>query len=638
MGAISVQTISKELMLACRQLGHVISEALAALVASTIVNASTGSFYVERTIDENDARTVVEESAKRILSKELCVHTMRLQASYESAFAETERDSQRQKANAKSAEDRVVHWISAFTAKFDQDFDTLTGLYKKIYQFLLLRCTGPTCQVQLSKDAAVEKEVAAALESVFPRVGLRSFVALTGAEKAAQLQELAGIVLGIRLFNQHQRKGGAGLPTVDKAVENLKATELYGDVQKEVDELNDLCKNYQDAIIVATRAPQRDVGSWTKLPSEAEIDRARSDLLYHRQYLCYLLNLQEDLAGSIDRLRRDQKALNEELVDLDGLIGGRVSVPKEQVYPRFDAVARGYRTAFMEVQALEARAKLHASLRELRKTHFPKLPEVSQEMLITLGSEREVLAALEEDDEDHADVTSIPGPVPGQQAELSGVPIRLTVENSRDFLQVPLDFQGFCIHTLVTQNRLLVPGNPALGVIKYAGRHCVFATERGCVEFCAEPERFFGTVRDVCYSHPELIHLLRVHEDFPRSSLHVIVQMTAGSAAVMQADVGTDTPLHFEESNIDKKYEWNEWKLRREALHMADIRKKTTSATQTALSHLRRENDTQVYLPRDVATNTAVDRGTNPPRWRKYNVGLRGEPQPMKVSEVHFDL
>jgi len=39
------------------------------------------------------------------------------------------------------------------------------------------------------------KEVAAALESVFPRVGLRSFVALTGPEKAAQLQELAGIVL-----------------------------------------------------------------------------------------------------------------------------------------------------------------------------------------------------------------------------------------------------------------------------------------------------------------------------------------------------------------------------------------------------------------------------------------------------------
>merc|ERR1719482_1045820 len=114
--------------------------------------------------------------------------------------------------------------------------------------------------------------------------------------------------------------------------------------------------------------------------------------------------------------------------------------------------------------------------------------------------------------------------------------------------------------------------------------------------------------------------------------------MTQASGARMQADAQTDTPLHFIDSNIDKKYEWNEWKLRREALHMADIREKTTSATQTALSHLRRESETQVYLPREVATNTAVDRGTNPPRWKKYNVNLRGEPQPMRVTEVKFDL
>merc|ERR1712151_195107 len=138
--------------------------------------------------------------------------------------------------------------------------------------------------------------------------------------------------------------------------------------------------------------------------------------------------------------------------------------------------------------------------------------------------------------------------------------------------------------------------------------------------------------------HPELIHLLRIHEDFPKSSLHAIIQMTAGSQAVMQADVQLETPLHFEESNIDSSYEWNEWKMRKDALHMADIRRKSTSATQTALSHLRRENETQVFLPREVATNTAVDRGTNPPRWKKYNVNLRGEPQPMRVPELKFDL
>jgi hypothetical protein len=242
-----------------------------------------------------------------------------------------------------------------------------------------------------------------------------------------------------------------------------------------------------------------------------------------------------------------------------------------------------------------------------------------------------------EDDEADADIDieSLPGPGPNAD---SFKPVRLTLENSPEFMQLPLDFQGFCIHTLTTQGNLLVPGNPALGVVKYAGRFCVFATEKGMMDFCSDADKYFGGVRDVCYAHPELIHLMRIHEDFPKSSLHAIIQLTSGSQSAMMADVATETPLHFEESNIDKSYEWNEWKMRREALHMADIKRKQTSATQTALSHLRREAETQVYLPKEIATNTTKESGTNPPRWRKYNAGLRGEPQPMKVVEVKFDL
>merc|ERR1719502_894834 len=131
-------------MLVTRQLGQVVSETLASLIAASIVNPAVGSFYVERPMDENDARSVVEEAAKRILSKEEPgIKCLELQAAYESSFADIDGEAQKQKLETKAAEDRVMGWISNFTAKFDQDFDTLTGLYKKIYQFLLLRCTGP---------------------------------------------------------------------------------------------------------------------------------------------------------------------------------------------------------------------------------------------------------------------------------------------------------------------------------------------------------------------------------------------------------------------------------------------------------------------------------------------------------------
>jgi hypothetical protein len=344
--------------------------------------------------------------------------------------------------------------------------------------------------------------------------------------------------------------------------------------------------------------------------------------------------LQEEISGSIERLKKNHGNLSEELIDLDALIGGRVSVPKEQVYPRFDALARGYAVVWREVEALEAAAKLQNVLKDLRKQYFPKLPDTAPELLTKVARPDGTSVLDDDNGEEPVDLDAIPGPS-GQDG---GGAVRLTVENASNFLQLPLDFQGFCVHTLVTQNHLLVPGNPALGVVRYAGRYCVFANERGCAEFCAEPDRFFGSVREVCYKRPELIHLLRVHEDFPKSSLHTIIQLTAGRQAVMQADAGTETPLHFQESHIDKNYEWNEWSMRKKALHMADIRRKCTHSTQTALSHFRRENESQIYLPRDAATNTQKSTGTNPPILKKYYTGLRGEPQPMKVVEVKFDL
>jgi len=591
---------------------------------------------VENPIDEADARVVVEEAAKRILSHEKPgISCLRLQASYENAFAELERSALGQKADAKAAEERLSAWISGYTAKFDQNFDTLTGLYKKIYHFLLLQCTGPLGVAVAPRDQEIEREVAASLESVFPRVGLRSFVALTGAEKAAQIQELAGIVLGIRLFNQHQKKGGAGLPTLDEAAERLKADELLESVSQEVEEVTEICKNFADAVLACKNPPK--AGAWTQNPTEEELDRNRNDILYHRQYLCYLLNLQEDIHSSIDRFEADRKGFHEDLVDLDALVGGRVSVPKEHVYPRFDKLARVFRNAWQEVKLLEARTQLTKVLRELRQQYFPQLPEASVQALERAPKQDGQLILEDHDHEDPVDLDAIPGPDSGLDGMSSA--IRLTVDNSpNDFLQLPLDFQGFCIHTLVTQNRLLIPGNPALGVVKYAGRYCVFATERGCHEFCAEPDTYFGSVREVCYRHPELIHLLRIHEDFPKSSLHAIIQASEGNPQKMQADAGTETELHPVESNIDKSYEWNEWKLRRDALHMADIRKKKTSTTQTNDSHMRRENDTQVYLRKETASNTTVNKGTNPPRLKKYHRFMRGEPAKMVVAEIKFDL
>ncbi len=47
-------------------------------------------------------------------------------------------------------------------------------------------------------------------------------------------------------------------------------------------------------------------------------------------------------------------------------------------------------------------------------------------------------------------------------------------------------------------------------------------------------------------------------------------------------------------------------------------------SVQTSASHFRRDNDSQVYLPRHNSTQSAKEAGTNPVRSVTYLAGLRG--------------
>jgi len=58
-------------------------------------------------------------------------------------------------------------------------------------------------------NISIEKEVAAALESVIPRAALAPFISLSNSEKVTQLAELSNLVIGIRLFNKEIKKGNS---------------------------------------------------------------------------------------------------------------------------------------------------------------------------------------------------------------------------------------------------------------------------------------------------------------------------------------------------------------------------------------------------------------------------------------------
>ena len=104
------------------------------------------------------------------------------------------------------------------------------------------------------------------------------------------------------------------------------------------------------------------------------------------------------------------------------------------------------------------------------------------------------------------------------------------------------------------------------------------------------------------------------------------------------SDDATQTPVHFlPETKIDPNYEWNEWKLRKDALRICDVRKKSTTSTQTVGSTFRSEKESQTYLPKTTGTSTIIDGRAQTITKKRYVAGLRGEKSSV-MNIVDFQL
>lgn len=144
---------------------------------------------------------------------------------------------------------RLIDEIVSFEPRSGNDFEGITLLYKKIFNYLLYKnkqhIIGNYSAIKLTPSITntIEREVAAALESVLPRAGLRPFVSLTTPEKVAQLCELSNIVIGIRLFNRDIGKGGVGLESFLDII-NHPARSLLSELNNEVAEIMEQSDKY----------------------------------------------------------------------------------------------------------------------------------------------------------------------------------------------------------------------------------------------------------------------------------------------------------------------------------------------------------------------------------------------------------
>ena len=502
--------------------------------------------------------------------------------------------------------------------------------------------------------------MAAALESVFPRISLKAFITLGTEEKYAQLDELANIVLGIRVFNQHIGKGGVNIPNPQQGAAEL-LRKLGALLSEELDKGQQVCLELQQVIVHSElRHPE---GVTADMRS-----RWKDELTNRRQYLSYLQSLQEDIAVFDRKVESLRETLTLEMIDLQELVGNRASVPKEHVYPKFYEIATRWTALNHEYKVISGRTRTTEVLQTFCNSYTPSFRA-------EMGLQADEISALEENARAAEAAVGVVGESmdpAGETENLTGTarsdrkddgvhnargdeaddqtgeqddrpnartlhpgdeaterPIKLSIESTPEFMQLPLEYQGFCSWNIVKRQGLLLPGKPELGVIRYKNRFFVFAHHVAITTFMNDPETFTKGALERAVLSPELIHLLRLQDSFPEACITRMLQSGKGGkprpdlalTVPETSDAGTETPVHFVETNVDTGYHWNEWVLRRRALQVANLRNCVTKSQQTDNSHFRRSHDTQVYLQRAKHTQTKRSSGTKPPQHVQYFAG-----------------
>lgn len=208
--------------------------------------------------------------------------------------------------------------------------------------------------------------------------------------------------------------------------------------------------------------------------------------------------------------------------DLDFLIhkmGSSPDIPKEEVYPKFDSIGRLAIIIEKDINDCISERSLYDKLLEHKHCKLPdKLENFLRQRLV-----RSAMAAKDKEEAPptQEEVLEEFGPKEGSERN-PDAPEYMNPLNCEEYLKISLDFNAFCMHSLVDLG-LLKPGDTRLGVVGYKGRYLIFSSLDGIRAFVKDPAHYFLGIRETCFRNPELIQPLRLHEDFPKSSLTSIL-------------------------------------------------------------------------------------------------------------------
>ncbi|WAR21519.1 CF206-like protein [Mya arenaria] len=575
-----IKNIIREIAQECASKGQAVSETLVAFMVKAVVLDPANEFNVDRTLTKDDVQKLIRLCVDRLMDSRSPALDTVKMQVYFDMNYTTRADFLDE--HRRVLESRLQPVLREITDSRARTREELESLYRKIVSAVLLRSGlgSPT-------DIAVVREA----------TELGTFMSLTKRDKERQLLELTMIVTGIRLFNKECGKGGEGIDDLP-AILNEAVPATTQNVDAEIHAAL-RCANKYTGLIEKIQGGENGEGPSVQLLKEALINSRQ-----HEAFLRVILveMLEQQLAARMEQLQ--------------ATVQSKTAVPTAQVYPQFIHLSQLW-SGFQDEMGHRELFNDEVLMPFLTGVNIRSDEQRIQE---TSGNENRVN--------------------PNDFRDLDW----LFPETTKNFNKLPLQYRGFCAWALAKYDRLLLPANPEIGVLRYKDHYYAFSSKKAATEFAGNVEGYINQVAEGAKRSPELIQLLELHTQFA-----TITPYSTGKdqgrmieKPVTKCDSGTQTDTHILESNIVKSYEWNEWELRRKAIKLANLRTRVTHSMQTDLSNMRRDTAIQVWPPKEQETQTKTDSYTNVPKPSVFLAGLRGggmsEPTVMTKMDLTIDV
>ncbi|XP_059211698.1 cilia- and flagella-associated protein 206 isoform X2 [Centropristis striata] len=568
-----IKNIIREIVQECAVRGHAVSDTLVAFMVKAVVLDPRNGFNGDRTLTKQDIQKLQELCLDKLMEKcSPSLDTMKMQVYFDMNYTSRREFLEEIHRVIESRLSPVSREITDSRVKTREELD---DLYRKIITYIQL-----SSGIDSPTDVNTLQEATAALQSVFPQTELGAFMVLLKRDKEQQLKELAMIVTGIRLFNKASKMGAEeiDLRELMPAILNEALPVTSKSIENDLSVSQTLAWKFT-AVLEKLTEPDSQPGE-CDVPSVL-LKQALYNVRQHEVFLKMLL----------------MKLLKE-------VVQSKTAIPTAKVFPLFKSLSKLWSGLQDEAELLNILNNIMHNLQPFVASQAKIFSEAYLDGLL----EASEVKTDEQRTTESTDERIVPAEMKTQEW--------LLPETTASFDKLPLQYNGVCGYTLVKNDGLLLPGNPYIGVFKLKEKLYVFRSKEAALKFASSPEDFIAEVAEKAKHSPELIQLLKLHQQFSCVSPYSEIQPGESLLVkpITKCESGTQTDIHPVETNNDKSYEWNEWELRRKAIKLADLLTKVTHSVQTDMSHMRRENVTQTWLPKDAACQSKRDGESNVPK------------------------